>query len=83
MVKNGEHLNPEGLQKIVNIRASINLGLSDKLKEAFPKLFQLKDLEFIFLRIYILTAHWIAGFASGDGCFTVHVRKSSASKLGF
>jgi len=36
IVKKGEHLNPEGLQKIVNIRASINLGLSDRLKEAFP-----------------------------------------------
>jgi hypothetical protein len=31
-----EHLNLLGLQKIVNIRASLNKGLSKKLEEAFP-----------------------------------------------
>ena len=31
-----EHLTPGGLQQIVNIRASINNGLSDSLKIAFP-----------------------------------------------
>ena len=36
---NKEPLRPkkkEGLQEIVNIRASLNLGLSDVLKAAFP-----------------------------------------------
>ena len=32
----GEHLTPAGLQEIVNIRASINNGLSDTLLAAFP-----------------------------------------------
>jgi len=32
-----EHLNKEGFQAIVNIRASLNLGLSEKLKASFPK----------------------------------------------
>jgi hypothetical protein len=32
----GGHLNLLGLQKIVNIRASLNKGLSNSLKEAFP-----------------------------------------------
>jgi hypothetical protein len=31
-----EHLKPEGLQEIVNIRASLNLGLSEFLKARFP-----------------------------------------------
>lgn len=31
-----EHLTSDGLQEIVNIRASINNGLSDSLKVAFP-----------------------------------------------
>jgi hypothetical protein len=31
-----EHLTPEGLQKIVNLRTSLNLGLSEDLKIAFP-----------------------------------------------
>ena len=33
---NKEHLTPEGLRKIVAIKASMNLGLSEKLKSAFP-----------------------------------------------
>lgn len=33
----GEHLKEEGLKTIVNIRASLNLGLSEVLKAAFPK----------------------------------------------
>lgn len=36
MMKRGEHLTIQGLQKIINIRATINKGLSPVLKEAFP-----------------------------------------------
>jgi len=32
----GEHLSLKGLQEIVNIRASMNLGLSNSLKTIFP-----------------------------------------------
>ena len=31
-----EHLTIEGLRKIVAIKASMNLGLSEELKKAFP-----------------------------------------------
>jgi hypothetical protein len=33
---NAEHLTLEGFNKILSIRASLNLGLSDKLKAEFP-----------------------------------------------
>jgi hypothetical protein len=36
MMKEGEHLTSEGLKAIINIRASINRGLTPALKEAFP-----------------------------------------------
>lgn len=36
MIIRKEHLTQKGLIAIVNIRASINLGLSDELKQAFP-----------------------------------------------
>jgi hypothetical protein len=36
MFKNKDHLTKEGLIKMVNIKASINKGLSNTLKEAFP-----------------------------------------------
>ena len=46
MLNEGHHT-LKGIQKIVNIRASLNTGLSDKLKEAFPnwKAVSTKDLE--------------------------------------
>jgi len=31
-----EHLTKEGLQQIINLRASMNLGLSNELEAAFP-----------------------------------------------
>ena len=36
MMSRGEHITAEGVQTIVNIRASLNLGLTEALKEAFP-----------------------------------------------
>jgi hypothetical protein len=35
-MRNKEHLTDEGLLKIIAIKASMNLGLSDKLLLAFP-----------------------------------------------
>ena len=35
IIKNKSHLTPEGLQQIINIKASMNLGLSDLLKYEF------------------------------------------------
>ena len=35
-MKSQEHLTPDGLRKIVALKASMNLGLSEKLKMAFP-----------------------------------------------
>jgi hypothetical protein len=34
---NKEHLTTKGLNKLIAIKASLNLGLSDNLKKAFPK----------------------------------------------
>lgn len=36
-----EHLTLEGLQKIVNIRATLNYGLSKELQFMFPETIQL------------------------------------------
>jgi hypothetical protein len=36
LMSSKDHLHFEGVQKIVDIRASMNLGLSDELKDSFP-----------------------------------------------
>lgn len=36
VMNRGEHLTLEGLQHVINIKASMNLGLSDKLTRLFP-----------------------------------------------
>ena len=36
LLANREHLKSEGLRQIISIKASINNGLSEALKEAFP-----------------------------------------------
>ena len=36
MIKRKVHLTKDGIPKIVALKASINLGLSEKLKSAFP-----------------------------------------------
>ena len=35
-MQSGKHLTTEGLEKVINLRASLNKGLSATLKEAFP-----------------------------------------------
>lgn len=37
MMKGKQHLTQEGIEETINIRATINKGLSDELKTAFPK----------------------------------------------
>lgn len=36
LIKTQEHLNMKGIEKIVSLKASINRGLTDELKAAFP-----------------------------------------------
>jgi len=38
LMEQKEHLTPEGLAKIVALKASMNTGLSEELKAAFPEI---------------------------------------------
>lgn len=69
----------EGLQKIINIRASMNKGLPELLKKAFPNTVAVLRPEFNISSIY--NPNWLVGFVDGEGCFYVGVKKTS-SKLG-
>lgn len=70
---NKEHLTPEGLLKIIAIRASINNGLSESLKEAFPGIIPVMRPE---RNIISINNQWLAGFTSGEGSFGVKIRKA-------
>ena len=74
-----EHTSIEGIQNIVNNRASMNWGLSNVLKEAFPNTVVVKREERI--NNYNILAHseeWIAGFSTGESNFFIAVNKSKS-----
>lgn len=80
--KNGGHLTAEGLQNIINIRASLNEGLSDRLKESFPNTNPVVR-PVAENATTIPNSDWLAGFTSGEGCFFVNLRKAATTKTGF
>jgi hypothetical protein len=74
---NKEHSNLEGLQKIVNLRASLNWGLPDNLKEAFPYFNPVEKYNNLSEVMYTnLLPEWVAGFATGESNFFITVQKS-------
>lgn len=80
LLTNKEHLTPEGglRSKIIAIRASINNGLSEALKEAFPGIIPVLRPETNNISIY--NPQWLAGFTSGEGSFGVKVRVSTSKE---
>ena len=78
---NKGHLTSDGLQEIVNLKASLNLGLNDKLKASFPN-YKVSPKPAVSL-INIPNSFWLVGFFEGEACFYVSIYKSPKSKTGF
>lgn len=76
-----EHLTLEGLQKIVNIRATLNFGLSKELQFMFPETIPVPRP----LRETCVIPHsqWLVGFTSGEGNFSVSLDKGIFKSLLF
>ena len=74
------HLYIEGLNQVVNIKASMNLGLSDFLKSEFndftPVERQIINTE------KIPNPNWLAGFVTGEGHFDVRITQQLINKIG-
>lgn len=68
LIKNKEHFTILGFQKIVNIRASMNKGLPNSLKENFPNTILIKKS---IVSSKIQDVNWLVGFAEGEGCFFI------------
>ena len=67
IILNGEHRTMDGIHKIVAIKASLNLGLSDKLKAAFTNVIPAQRPNS--WDCSIKDFNWLAGFTSAEGCF--------------
>ena len=92
-----EHLTKEGLRKILSIRASMNNGLTDTLRTAFPGITPVQRPNVQNQKIN--DPEWLAGFASLppsdspildwgvggglEGSFMVDILKSPACRTGF
>ena len=74
LIKNREHLTPEGLRKIVAFKAVMNLGLSDKLSIAFYDVVPAERPEVELPTI--IDPEWLAGFTSAEGSFIIVVTPS-------
>ncbi len=81
LVNNKAHITVQGVKKIVNIKASMNLGLSDILKSEFAG-YTPVERPVINYENVILDPHWISGFVSAEGNFDVRI-PSTNSKLGY
>lgn len=80
LIKEGKHLNLEGLNKIVSIKAILN---SEKLPEALSLVFPDSDVASTALaKTSVQDLHWLAGFTEAEGCFFIALKKSLGSKLG-
>jgi len=71
-----EHLTLEGLLRIVAIKSHFPMGLSELLSNAFSDLPSITKPSFISSSLP-LNPDWIAGFANGDGSFSLGYRKRS------
>lgn len=79
LVNNKEHLNLEGLKKIVAYKSAINWGLPEELRTAFPVSTIQKPVA---KAPETLDPHWLAGFVSGDGNFSVEISNQVGNLTG-
>lgn len=73
LIDKKEHTTIEGLNKIVSIKASINWGLSEALKESFPKITPIERPEVE--ETENINPIWLSGFTEGGGLFWLFYSK--------
>lgn len=76
----------EGIRSIISIKASMNWGLSEKLRFQFPSppgASVIPVLRPVVSFESISDPNWLAGFVDGEGCFYVNTKKAKAYLTGF
>jgi hypothetical protein len=62
----------------VSIRATINKGLTEELKVAFPNVIPV--IRPVVIDQEIKDPYWISGFLRGEGCFRIDSYKSKTDR---
>ena len=78
IIKKKEHLTLEGLHKLLAIRAAMNKGLPETLKEAFTNITPVERPSVLDSKIP--DPNWLAGFTTAEGSFMVRVMDRSNSR---
>ena len=73
-----EHITIKGLQYIMNIRASLNKGLTDILMNNFPNTIPVAKPSVALPKI--IEPNWLLGFIEGESCFYIGITKNEKSK---
>ncbi|KAF3930963.1 hypothetical protein ABW19_dt0201400 [Dactylella cylindrospora] len=79
LLKDKKHLTQEGLLELVSIKSALNLGLSDRLKLAFPNVKPIARPSGINKKI--MDPNWLVGFIEAEGCFPILIGNSK-TKVG-
>lgn len=80
IIKLNEHLTEQGINKLIEIKSTLNKGLSSNLKANFSNIvFKRSRVEFKFNGIP--SSYWIAGFVSGDGSFNIKTTKVQTGRV--
>ena len=70
------HLTSEGLNKVVNLKVSLNLSISKVIKSCFTKIIPVERP--LLKSTSLPDSNWIAGFVSSEGYFDVNLKKSTS-----
>jgi hypothetical protein len=83
LMENKAHLTIEGINQIINIKAAMNLGLSELLKYEFKDFILTPLWERPIIQTEIIPdPSWITGFVDGEGTFDIKIY-SSKTNVGF
>lgn len=74
IILNKEHLTNEGFLKILSYYASINRGVSEKVKKYFPNIIPANGANISLPEN--LKPQWVSGFVAGDGGFSIYIRQA-------
>ena len=81
IMRRKEHLTNEGFMKIIAIKASMNRGLSEKLKLNFPDVVLVERPKVNTPKT--IDPQWLAGFTDGEGSFMINIFQSQTNYTGF